>query len=332
MPARRTTLLTSAAVAVLALSACGAPGSGGGTTQAPAAAASGTAAACAPVAGDKLVLLKDDKGLQNADNVLPAINTKAATDHPSLVTLLNSVSAKLDTPTLVSLNKSVDVDRRTSSDVAKEFVQKQGLAATDQSGGGAAVVVGAAGFSESATLAEIYAEVLRSAGYQASTRTIGSRETYLPALESGQLTAVPEYAASLATYLNSQANGANAAPVASSDVDKTVAALTPLAAKAGLTIGTASKAQDQNGFAVTQAFADKHKVSTLSDLASACGGVVLAGPAECPQRPFCQIGLEQTYGLKISDFKSYDFGAIGQAIRKGDATIGLVLTSDGSLG
>jgi osmoprotectant transport system substrate-binding protein len=330
MPARRTTLLTSAAVAVLALSACGAPGSGGGTTQAPATAASGTAAACAPVAGDKLVLLTDDKGLQNADNVLPAVNTKAATDHPSLVTLLDSVSAKLDTPTLVSLNKSVDVDRRTSSDVAKEFVQKQGLAATDQSGGGAAVVVGAAGFSESATLAEIYAEVLRSAGYQASTRTIGSRETYLPALESGQLTAVPEYAASLATYLNSQANGANAAPVASSDVDKTVAALTPLAAKAGLTIGTASKAQDQNGFAVTQAFADK--LSTLSDLASACGGVVLAGPAECPQRPFCQIGLEHTYGLKISDFKSYDFGAIGQAIRKGDATIGLVLTSDGSLG
>ena len=331
MPARRTTLLTSVTVAVLALSACGAPGSGGGTTQAP-AAPSGTAAACAPVAGDKLVLLKDDKGLQNADNVLPAINTKAATDHPSLVTLLDSVSAKLDTPTLVSLNKSVDVDRRTSSDVAKEFVQKQGLAATQQSGGGAAVVIGAAGFSESATLAEIYAEVLRTAGYQASTRTIGTRETYLPALESGQLTAVPEYAASLATYLNSQQNGANAPAVASSSVDKTVAALKPLAAKAGLTIGTASTAQDQNGFAVTQAFADKHKVTTLSELASACGGVVLAGPAECPQRPFCQIGLEQTYGLKISQFKSYDFGAIGQAVRKGDATIGLVLTSDGTLG
>lgn len=331
MPARRTTLLTSMAVAVLALSACGAPGSGGGTTQAP-AASSGTAAACAPVAGDKLVLLKDDKGLQNADNVLPALNTKAATDHPSLVTLLDSVSAKLDTPTLVSLNKSVDVDRRTSTDVAKEFVQKQGLAASEQSGAGATVVVGAAGFSESATLAEIYAEVLRTAGYQASTRTIGSRETYLPALESGQLTAVPEYAASLVTYLNSQANGADAPSVASSDVDKTVAALTPLAAKAGLTIGAASKAQDQNGFAVTQAFADKHKVATLSDLAAACGGVVLAGPAECPQRPFCQLGLEQTYDLKVSEFKSYDFGAIGQAIRKGDATVGLVLTSDGSLG
>ena len=57
-----------------------------------------------------------------------------------------------------------------------------------------------------------------------------------------------------------------------------------------------------------------------------------AGPAECPQRPFCQLGLEQTYNLKVSEFKSYDFGAIGQAIRKGDATIGLVLTSDGSLG
>ena len=45
-----------------------------------AAAASGDA--CAPVAGDKLVVLEDDKDLQNADNVIPAVNAAAAQAQP----------------------------------------------------------------------------------------------------------------------------------------------------------------------------------------------------------------------------------------------------------
>jgi osmoprotectant transport system substrate-binding protein len=237
----------------------------------------------------------------------------------------------LDTPTLISLNKSVDIDRQTSSDVAKQFVQDKKLAATSQSGKGESVTVGAANFSESSTLAEIYGEVLKSAGFKVDVRTIGNRETYLPALEKGTISVVPEYAATLADFLNTKQNGANAASVASSEIDTTVAALTPLAEKAGLTVGKASAAQDQNAFAVTDKFATQHDVTTLSDLATACGSLVLAGPAECPDRPFCQPGLEKTYGLKFSQFKSYDFGLIDAAILKGDAAIGLVLSSDGAL-
>ena len=192
-------------------------------------------------------------------------------------------------------------------------------------------MIGAANFSESATLAEIYAAVLRTGGYTVEVRTIGNRETYLPPLADGTLTAVPEYAATLADFLNAQQNGADAASVASSDVDATVAALTPLADAAGLVVGKPSAAQDQNAFAVTSEFAAKHDLKTLSDLAATCGGLVLAGPAECPERPFCQLGLEDTYGIDFADFKSYDFGLIGQAVRKGEAAIGLVLSSDGSL-
>ena len=162
-------------------------------------------------------------------------------------------------------------------------------------------------------------------------RTIGNRETYLPPLADGTLTAVPEYAATLADFLNAQQNGADAESVASADVDATVAALTPLAEAAGLTVGAASAAQDQNAFAVTSEFATEHDLTTLSDLAANCGGLVLAGPAECPERPFCQLGLEDTYGIEFADFQSYDFGLIGQAVRQGEAAIGLVLSSDGSL-
>ncbi|MDQ0374140.1 glycine betaine ABC transporter substrate-binding protein [Cellulomonas humilata] len=331
MRARRSTTLTLVAIATLALGACGSPGSGGGEADPTSSGTSGLAT-CDPIAGEKLVVLEDDKGLQQADNIIPAVNKAAAEANPAVIELLDTVSAALDTEKLIELNKAVDIDRRTSSDVAEEFVSTEGLAAEDGAvGAGAPLVIGAANFSESATLAEIYAAVLRTGGYTVEVRTIGNRETYLPPLADGTLTAVPEYAATLTNFLNAQQNGADAESVASADVDETVAALTPLAEAAGLTVGAASPAQDQNAFAVTSEFAAEHDLTTLSDLAANCGGLVLAGPAECPERPFCQLGLEDTYGIEFADFQSYDFGLIGQAVRQGEAAIGLVLSSDGSL-
>lgn len=332
MNARRSTLPAAAAGLLLLLAACGDPGSGGGTAD-PTSGGDAGAAVCEPVAGEQLVVLEDDQGLQNADNVIPAVNAEAATADPALIPLLDSVSDALDTDKLIQLNKAVDIDRQTSSEAAATFVEDEGLAAADAAAGsGKSVVIGAANFSESATLSEIYAAVLRSAGYTAEVQTIGNRETYLPALQSGQITLTPEYAATLTEFLNTSANGADAEPVASGDPDATVEALTTLGSEAGLTFGAVSAAQDQNAFAVTSAFAEEHDITTLSDLATACGGgVVLAGPAECPERPFCQIGLEDTYGITVSEFASYDFGLIGDAVRQGEASIGLVLSSDGSL-
>lgn len=331
MHTSRLALTATLAAGVLALAACGAPGSGGGKA-APSTTASGGAAACAPVAGDQLTVLTDDKHLQNSDNVIPAFNAAFATANPGAVQLLDTVSKVLDTPALIALNKAVDVDRSTSSQAAAAFVADKGLAAsTGSAGAGVTVVVGAANFSENATLAEVYAAVLRSAGYNATTQTIGSRETYYPALVSGQVAVVPEYAATLADFINAKVNGADAASIATPDITTTVAALTPLAQQQGLVLGAPSAAQDQNAFAVTTAFAKEHDVATLSDLAAACGSLVLAGPAECPDRPFCQVGLEKTYGLTFSDFKSYDFALIAQAVRHGDAAIGLVLSSDATL-
>ena len=98
--------------------------------------------------------------------------------------------------------------------------------------------------------------------------------------------------------------------------------------------GKPSAAQDQNAFAVTKAFADKHGVKTLSDLAEACGsGLVLGGPPECPERPFCQPGLEETYGLAFGSFSSLDAGGplTKTALKQGKVTVGLVFSSDAAL-
>jgi len=338
---RRQPVLVAIAASVLVLAGCGTPGSsgtgggaptpgGGSTTGATTAAA---AATCAAMPGTQLVALQDDKHLQTVDNVVPAVNAKAAASSPQLVGVLDAVSATLDTSKLIALNKAVDVDRQTSSQAATQYVAAQNLGTQQQVGNGAKVLVGAANFSESATLAEIYADVLKAAGFDATTQTIGNRETYEPALERGDLTVVPEYAGTLTEFLNQKLNGAGAPAKASSDLTTTVAALQALGQKVGLTFGKPAAAQDQNAFAVTKAFADAHSLTTLSDLAKACGGIVLGGPPECPTRPFCEPGLTGTYGLDITSFVSLDAGGplTKAAIQQGKVTLGLVFSSDSSL-
>lgn len=282
MSRRSTTLraLSASALLVLALAACGEAGSsgaGGNTSGGSTSSASGTA--CEPVAGDALVVLEDDKHLQTVDNIIPAANAAAVANQPAVLELLDTVSAALTTDKLIALNKAVDVERQTSSQVAQKFVEDEGLAAKDTPGTGTSLVVGAANFSESTTLAEIYAAVLRSGGYDVTVQTVDARETYLPALESGQLSVFPEYVGTLTEFLNKEINGPDAEPLASGDLDTTVAALRELGAEKGLTFGEPSSAQDQNAFAVTTAFAEEHDVSTLSELAEACPGASPWAPA-----------------------------------------------------
>jgi osmoprotectant transport system substrate-binding protein len=289
------------------------------------------AAECLPIADDTLVVLADDLHLQTVDNLLPAVNARSAADG-AILAALDAVSTVLTTPDLVALNKATDVDFESSADAAAGFVSATGVTAPESGSG--SLVVGAANFSENITVAEIYAAVLRDAGYTVEVRTIGNRETYMPALIAGDVDVIPEYVGTVTEFLNKVVNGAEAAPLASGDLDATVAELATLGATQGLTFGVPSAAQDQNAFAVTKAFADAHRVTNLSGLAEECGSISLGGPAECPDRPFCQPGLEETYGLTIDEFKSLDAGGplTKAAIRQGDVVLGLVFSSDGTLG
>ncbi|MBB3083411.1 glycine betaine ABC transporter substrate-binding protein [Geodermatophilus sabuli] len=333
---RRTRVLPPLALAAVLLTAtaCGESGSsgsdGGGATG-------GTASgeACAPVAGEQLVVLEDDRDLQNADNVVPAVNAATAQASPALLPALNAVSAAMTTEDLIELNAAVDVDRQSAEDVAAGWVEDSGVTDGLEQGSGA-VTVGGANFTESTVLANVYAEVLTAAGFDASVREVGNRELYLPALISGsEIQVFPEYLSTATEFLNRQVNGPDAEPVASGDAQATATALQPLAEQVGLVFGEPSQAADQNAFAVTQEFADGLGVTTLSELADACGdgSLVLGGPAECPDRPFCRPGLEETYGLQFAEFRELDAGGplTKAALQQGEVSIGLVFSSDGAL-
>jgi len=324
----RTSLILAAGLltAAFALTACGKSGSSG--TAAPPTTNSAAGAGCAPVASDTLVLLSDDKHLQNSDNVIAVANKAAAT--PALLAATDKVNASLDQTKLLALNKAVDVERKTPQQAAKDYATANGIA-TGLSGGSGKVVVGAAGFAESTTLAELYKIALAAAGFDASVLQSTNREVYEPELEKGNISVFPEYAATLTEFLNQKANGKTAAPKASGDIAATVAALTPLAAQYNLVPGKASPASDQNAFAVTKPVADKYSLKTLSDFAAKCAGPasILAGPAECPARPFCQPGLQSTYKMSFGPFFQADAGGpqTKTALKTGKATLGLVFSS-----
>jgi osmoprotectant transport system substrate-binding protein len=261
------------------------------------------------------------------------VTAKVAT--PQLLGALNKVSGALDTSKLIQLNKAVDVDRKTAPVAAQEFAASNQLTNGVTKGSGGAITIGAANFTENQILAELYKIALTAAGYTAKVQTIGNRELYEPALEKGQIQVVPEYAATMADFLNGKVNGPTAAPISSPDLQKTMSGLTAAGDKVNIKFGEPSQAQDQNAFAVTKPFADKYGLKTLSDLAGKCSGAatVLGGPPECPQRPKCQKGLVETYNFQAGKFSSLDAGGpqTKNGLKTGTVSVGLVFSSDGAL-
>ena len=211
-------------------------------------------------------------------------------------------------------------------------------AACGDDGDGAAnktktVVIGSAPFAENVIVANMYAGALQEEGYQVVVRKgLGQREIYMPALEKGGadngIDLVPEYVGTLLEYVNKNAGEA------SGNLDESVTKLRSRLDEKGLTVLEPSPAADQNAFAVTRATADRLKLKKLSDITPQVASTLTLGAgAECPARPFCQPGLEKTYGMKFKTFRVLDSGGPKtlEALTKGDIDIGLVFSSDGAV-
>lgn len=198
---------------------------------------------------------------------------------------------------------------------------------------GKELTVGSADFTESKLLAQMYAQVLRKAGYKAHLQTVQNRELYEPALEKGRLDIVPEYAATMAEFLNTKKNGPKAKPVASPSKKKTMRALRRLAEPRGLRVLKSGAAVDQNAFAVSRDFARKHHLKTLSDLGKDGTKVRVAAGDECKTRPYCQPGLEKKYGINVNGIDPKGVGTVQskQAVERGTDQMVLVTTTDASL-
>ncbi len=195
----------------------------------------------------------------------------------------------------------------------------------------ATIRVASFNFSESIILAHIYGIALKNKGYTITYRDkLGNREIVEPSLENGLIDLYAGYAA---TDLNFVDKRQGAALDAGTDAAANVAKLNARLNSKGVKVLDPSPAEDQDAFAVTKAEADQYHLAKVSDLSSVASQWTLGGPPECPQRAFCQQGLESVYGLHFKSFKSLDAGGplTFAALKQGAINVGLVFSSDGGI-
>jgi osmoprotectant transport system substrate-binding protein len=74
-----------------------------------------------------LVVLEDDKQIQPAQNLVPAVSDEFLAEHPDVEGVLNGLMGALTTEKLTELNGRVAVDREKPADVAQDFLTQEGL-------------------------------------------------------------------------------------------------------------------------------------------------------------------------------------------------------------
>jgi len=214
------------------------------------------------IAANGFVLLEDDKHLQLADNLVPVVRQEVLDASPGLADLLNGIMAKLSQAELTNLNKSVTVDGQDPDAAAQAWLTANGFLPGAGGSGKGKVVVGSTNFYEQEILGELFAQTLAANGYEVEKKfQLGNREIVFPALESGEIDVLAEYAATALEFVNEGAGEASTDPQATAD--KLAARLKDR----GIAVLDFAAATDQNGFVVTKATADKYGLTKISDLA-----------------------------------------------------------------
>lgn len=206
---------------------------------------------------------------------------------------------------------------------------------SDGSGEGArtdvpAVIVGSFAFSESGTVGELYAQALEAGGFPVQRAPgLGSREVVEPALEQGALDVVPEYLGTALQFLH----GGTLRGSELADSDAAYRLLQAAFERRRITALTPAPGQNKNGVAVTRQTAERLALVRISDLAPLAAGMVFGGPPECPERPFCLVGLRSTYGLTFKEFRALDASgpATVAALKGEEVDAALLFTTSPSL-
>jgi len=208
------------------------------------------------IVANDFVVLEDDQGLQQAENITPIVRSEALDD--TIEASLNAVSATLTTENITELNGRVEIDGEDPADVAADFIESEGI--VPEGSGSGDLTVGGVAFAENQIVAEMYAQVLEEAGFSVDRQIdLRSREILYPAIKSGDVDIAPEYVGTLALFLDPEAEGG-------SDGEAIRTELEPLLEKDGISILEISEANDTNAFVVTRETADEFGVGSLSDL------------------------------------------------------------------
>jgi osmoprotectant transport system substrate-binding protein len=214
-----------------------------------------------------------------------------------------------------------------SSDSSSTATDNPGSSAPADKG---TVRISGQNFTEATIMADMYAAVLKNAGYDPQVHLVGTRDVYMKIFPS-QLDVVPEYTGAIVEFLNGTYNGSNAKPITVSDPQKTIDKAQPLLKKAGVTLLDPSAATDANAFFVTKKYSEDNNATDLSDLKGK--SVVLAAAPDCQGRLDCEGGLASAYGIKITKVLPLGYASpqTYQSVIKGESQLGETSTTDGTL-
>jgi len=207
--------------------------------------------------------LRDDKHMIGADHIVPVVRSSLLRRYGApLRRRLNAASRLLDTLALRGLNQQV-IDGRLPEAVGGEFIDTNGLGGEGRRRAGPRIVVGYQDFDENKTLAYMYAEALRGAGFRVTVRGTGLRPQTVRALRNGRIGLYPAYSGTLREYLGG----------------KTLRAATKKIKAEPMAL---ARAQDANTFTMKADTARTLGITKISDLGRYWGGASLAHAARDP--------------------------------------------------
>ncbi|MDH3706096.1 MAG: hypothetical protein OES57_08515 [Acidimicrobiia bacterium] len=203
-----------------------------------------------------------------------------------------------------------EVADEASDEAADEVADEMTDEAADEAADGVvpdgpAIRVRGQDFSESVTIAEVYAQYLEAKGYGVDVLTpAGFRTEAIDGLSNGDLDLIIDYIGGALTALAPDEGS-------SSDPDEIVAVIDPLYQDLGATLLDYSPAVDGDALVVR----GDSEASTISDLATI--ETVFGASAACFERPQCFLGYTDPdiYAIEFADTVTIEFGPLlGEAL------------------
>jgi len=218
-------------------------------------------------ADPRVTVLRDDHGVQPADNVVPVLSgTLVRAVGPPLARAVDGLSATLDSAGLDGIERALAGGSPPELAAADWLNHHPVLAPVAPPAGASGIVVGARADPLGSTLSDIYAGALVRNGWSASVRAVASRMDELDGLGRAQLGLVPDFTAELLQVLSGYSG------VASRDQFRNLVLLRAALGDRGLVAAEPAPAQETTVFAVSGAVAATWSLVTLSDLARVGGG------------------------------------------------------------
>jgi osmoprotectant transport system substrate-binding protein len=185
--------------------------------------------------------------------------------------------------------------------------------------------LGTKNFAEQFLLGELYKQALEAKGFPVELKeNIGSSEIIHQALRDGALDMYPEYVG----VLLSEVADVRRRPASPAAAYREAQAFEQ---RKGFTLLGMTPFSDANALAVTPAYARRHRVRSISDLARVPGGVRIGAPPEFQTRFEGLVGLAQRYGLRNAKARALAIGRQYAALDSGAVDAAAVFTTDGQL-